>query len=49
MILQNSSTQGKSLGLKEDERDAYIMTEKLPVQMYDWLLKLASGELVKVC
>ncbi|KAK9936602.1 hypothetical protein M0R45_013434 [Rubus argutus] len=46
IILQNSSTLGKSLGLKE-ERDAYIMKEKSPVQMYDRLLKLASSALAK--
>lgn len=47
MILQNSSTLGKSLGLKEEERDAYIMKEKSPVQMYDRLLKMASSALAK--
>nr|XP_011460620.1 PREDICTED: uncharacterized protein At1g04910-like isoform X1 [Fragaria vesca subsp. vesca] len=47
MILQNGSTVRKSPGLKEEERDAYIMKEKSPVQMYDRLLKLASISLAK--
>ncbi|KAL6198292.1 hypothetical protein ACLB2K_028084 [Fragaria x ananassa] len=47
MILQNGSTVRKSPGLKEEERDAYFMKEKSPVQMYDRLLKLASISLAK--
>lgn len=31
------------------DRDAYTMKGKSPVQMYDRLLKLASGALAEVC
>lgn len=33
---------------KEDNRSAYINEEKLPIQMYDRLLNLASSALAEV-
>ncbi|KAI5331356.1 PREDICTED: At1g04910 [Prunus dulcis] len=47
MVLQNSSAIRKLPVLKEEDRDAYLMKEKAPVQMYDRLLKLAKGTLAE--
>ncbi|CAL9015716.1 unnamed protein product [Prunus brigantina] len=47
MVLQNSSAIRKLPVLKEEHRDAYLMKEKAPVQMYDRLLKLAKGALAE--
>ncbi|KAG2684026.1 hypothetical protein I3760_10G060100 [Carya illinoinensis] len=40
--LQNHSAQRNSSGLKEEDTGAYTYEEKIPIQMYDRLLNLAS-------
>ncbi|KAF5474545.1 hypothetical protein F2P56_006435 [Juglans regia] len=46
--LQYHPAQSKSGGLEEEDRSAYINDEKLPIQMYDRLLNLASSALAEV-
>ncbi|CAB4306671.1 unnamed protein product [Prunus armeniaca] len=43
----NSSAIRKLPVLEEEDRDAHLMKEKAPVQMYDRLLKLAKGALAE--